>query len=204
MIVTYPVIIDEVCYGRPNTSHEADALYHRVQQLLIGVATAETPALAACYQAQLDALEATAEAEVDPPTHCGLCGFALEGDAPTLAHDPEDGGLTWACAACMHLPIAYAEHEAAESDEADVWYALADETADAIERQREDLLDRLTPARELALHGACSIQRCGSRLTLGDGSIWEEVNGRVLIVAPPTSLAAALATARAAALWGEA
>ncbi|NCC34156.1 MAG: hypothetical protein EOM24_19410, partial [Chloroflexia bacterium] len=68
MIVTYPVIIDDVCYGRPSTSHEADALYHRVQQLLTAVATAETPALAACYQAQIDALEATAEAELDPPT----------------------------------------------------------------------------------------------------------------------------------------
>jgi hypothetical protein len=60
-------------------------------------------------------------------------------------------------------------------------------------------------ARELALHGACSIERCGSRLTLGDGSIWEEQgDGRVTIVAAPTSLAAALATARATALWGEA
>jgi hypothetical protein len=85
-----------------------------------------------------------------------------------------------------------------------VWYALADETADATERQREDLLDRLAPARELALHGACSIQRCGSRLHLGDGSIWEEHgDGRIVAVAPPTSLAAAVAAARTAALWGE-
>jgi plasmid stabilization system protein ParE len=103
----------------------------------------------------------------------------------------------------MHLPFAYAEQEAAESDDADVWYALADEAADAAERRREDLLDRLAPARELALHGACSIERRGSRLHLGDGSIWEEQgDGRVTIVAAPASLAAALMTARAAALWG--
>jgi len=64
---------------------------------------------------------------------------------------------------------------------------------------------RCDRARALGATGPLSIERCGSRLHLGDGSIWEDHgDGRVLIVAPPTSLAAALMTARAAALWGEA
>jgi hypothetical protein len=58
-------------------------------------------------------------------------------------------------------------------------------------------------ARALGVRGPLSIMRCGPRLTLGDGSIWEEQgDGRIIAVAAPTSLAAALMPARAAALWG--